>query len=211
MYTQVGDQEATSLETFILRLDTEDTPSGRFPVSLNKSLPHADRVKHVIGYDAAVCLQRWEPWIIEAYNTSIASPSALRIVGKGTRDTSLLPSGNIQGAPIENTRYLNTTGKELAFGVTYDNSLSKMVKEISRNSDYIPSPTVGPVVPPRTASNLNLLRRRFLLPKALDLLDTLNSPRTCSQSPVRGLVRLTLYHTPRGRHPLSHNCTRMRR
>ena len=150
-YTQVGDQEATAVETFVLRFDTEDTPSGRFPVYLNMSLPHADWLPgHVIGYDAAVCIQRYEPWIIEAYNTSIASPSALRIVGKGSFSTPLSPSGNIQGVPIENTRYLNTTGKESAIRVAYGNSLNKMVKELSRNDDYLPSPTVGPAMPPRT-------------------------------------------------------------
>jgi len=151
-YTQSDDQEATSVETFILRFDTEDTPSGRFPVYLNKTLPHADFAPgHVIGYDAAVCIQRYEPWMIEAYNTSIASPSALRIIGKGTRSTPLSPSGNIQGAPVDNTRYLNTTGKVLAFGVAYTNSINKMVKEITRETDYLPSPTVGPPLPPRTA------------------------------------------------------------
>ena len=150
-YIQSSDQDCTSVETFVLRFDTEDTPSGRFPVYLNKSLPHAGWTPgHVIGYDAAVCIQRYEPWIIEVYNTSIASPSILGIVGKGTFNTSLSPSGNIRGAPIENTRYLNTTGKANALGVIYGNSLNKMVKELTRNSDYLPTPTVGPIVPPRT-------------------------------------------------------------
>ena len=141
----------TTVETVLIRLNTSFTPSGRFPVYYsNASLPDANGVATRIGYDAAVCVQKYEPWIIEAYNTSVGSPSALRIVEKEYAGTSSPPSGNIQGFPIADTRYLNTTGKNPAFFVAHDNSINQMVKDNGRDHYYVPSPTVGPVIPPRT-------------------------------------------------------------
>jgi len=214
MPDEVGlDQGWTTVETILLRFDTSDTPFGRFPVYLNKSLPHAGRVHNVIGYDAAVCVQKYESWIIEAYNTSIASPSALRIVEKGDISTSALPSGNIRGAPIENTRYLNTSGKGPGFYIALDNSINKLIKENARSSDYLPSATVGPIMSSGTTFLLTsaLFRRLFLSPMALDLGDTPNSPQTGSPLSADGSVRLTPYHTWLGRDSSSHNCTWMRR
>jgi len=99
-----------------------------------------------IGYDAAVCVQKYEPWIVEAYNTSVGPPTALRIVEKGYGGTSLLPSGDIRGPPVANTRNLNTTGKNPAFFVAHDNSINQMVKDNGRDRFYVPSPTVSPTV-----------------------------------------------------------------
>ena len=144
----IGDQGWTTVETVLIRLNTSFTPSGRFPVYYNESL--IDGVETRIGYDAAVCVEKYEPWIIEAYNTSIGSPTALRIVERGDGSTSLLPSGDIRGPPIANTRYLNTTGKIPAFYVAHDNSINQMVKDNGRDHFYVPSPTVGLVIPSHT-------------------------------------------------------------
>lgn len=144
----VGDQGWTTVETVLIRLNTSFTPSGRFPVYSNQSVPDADGVESRIGYDAAVCVQKYEPWIMEAYNTSIGSPTALRIVEKGNGSIPLLPSGNIRGPPIAGTRNLNATGKNRAFFVAHDNSVNQMVKDNGRDRRYVPSPTVGPATPP---------------------------------------------------------------
>jgi len=146
------DQEWTIVETVLLRLDTDSTPSGHFPVHAVNSFSSPSPTTVRTGYDAAVCVQKYEPWITETYNTSIVSPSTLRIVEKGNGSTSLLPSGNIQGAPIENTRYLNATGKNAVFIYAHENSIGGI---IVTNNDWIagnyrPTPIVGPTVPPRT-------------------------------------------------------------
>lgn len=152
----IGDQGWTTVETVLIRLNTSFTPSGRFPVYSNTSLPDVNGVETRIGYDAAVCVQKYEPWFIEAYNTSIGSPTLLRIVEKGYSNTSL-PSGHIRGGPIMNTRDLNTTGKNPAFFVAHDNSINQMVKDNGRDHDYVPSPTVRRVVPSsRTTFPLSL-------------------------------------------------------
>lgn len=146
----IGDQGWTTVETVLIRLNTSFTPSGRFPVYSNQSVPDANGVESRIGYDAAVCVQKYEPWIVEAYNTSIGSPTTLRIIEKGDGSASLLPSGDIQGSPIAGTRNLNVTGKNPAFYVAHDNSINQMVKDNGRDRSYVPSPTVGPVIPCRT-------------------------------------------------------------
>ena len=207
----------TTVETVLVRFNTSLTPSGRFPVYSNQSLPYYDGPLNRIGYDAAVCVQQYEPWIIEAYNASTGSPSALGIIQKGDGSTSLSSSGNIQGSPITNTRYLNTTGKDAVFSTAHESSLERMLRinfELGTGwESYVPPPIVGPVVPPRTTffSNLDLPRRPFTSPKALDFGNTLNSPQTGSALSAHGLVRLPLYHTLWGRDLSSHNRTRMRR
>ena len=163
-----GPQEWTTVETVIIRFDTSFTPSGRFPVYLNKSLADSNGVETSIGYDAAVCVQKYEPWIIEAYNTSTGFPSALRMVGKGNDSYPLPPSGSIRGAPIANTRYLNTTGKGTVFSVAHGNSVDRMWRigfdQGKRWGNYTPPPTVGPVVPPHTTfflTSTHSIGRRF--------------------------------------------------
>jgi len=144
------DQGWTTVETVLIRLNTSYTPSGRFPVYSNHSLPNDHGVETRIGYDAVVCVQKYEPWIIEVYNISVGSPSVLRIVGKWCGDTSPLPGGNIRGAPIVGTRSLNTTGRNPAFFLAHDNMLNQFIKDNARDSYYAPSLTVGPVVPLRS-------------------------------------------------------------
>jgi len=138
----------TAVETAFLRLDTWDTPSGHFPAYVNRTLPY--RKDPEVGYDAAVCVLRYEPWIVEAYNASITSPSLVRIVGPGDGSTSLSPGGDIRGAPIANTGYLNTAGKFLAFIMAHENGVNAMMKDEGQKGYYVPSPIVGPIVPPHT-------------------------------------------------------------
>jgi len=146
----------TAVETVVIRLNTSFTPSGRFPVYSNRTLQDINGTETKVGYDAAVCLQKYDPWIVESYNTSIVSPSALRIVDKGYNITSPSPSGKIRGAPIANTRFLNTTGKDVAFWVAHSNGVNQIWKDNDRGSSYVPSPTVGPAAPPHTIFLLTL-------------------------------------------------------
>jgi len=103
-----------------------------------------------LGYDAAVCIQKYEPWIIEAYNTSLAPPSILRIVEKWDGSTSLSPGGNIQGPPIAGTRYLNTSSKVHSFKAALINGGLKLVRSNEDFlRDYVPTPTVSLAEPQR--------------------------------------------------------------
>ena len=157
--TRISDPSAapgqgwTTVETVLIRFDTSYTPSGHFPRYLNKSSPNANGIETRIGYDAAVCVQKYESWIIEAYNTSIVPPYVVKIVGKWDGSTLLSPSGTIQGPPISNTRYLDTKGKDDAFFSAHNNSANR-TWQLQVNSDrgnywgnYIPPPIVGSVMP----------------------------------------------------------------
>jgi len=150
---RVADQGWMTVETLFINLNTSYTPSGRFPVYSNGTFPDADGTATTqsiqIGHDAAVCVQKYDPWIVEACNTSTRSSLVLRIVGEGDGSTSLLPEGDIQGARIANTRYLNTTGKDFAFSAAHFNSVGRMGEANDHNSD-IPSPIVGLVIRLRT-------------------------------------------------------------
>jgi len=117
----------TAVDTVIIRFNTSLTPSGSFPVYSDQPLPNHNATQNRIGYDAAVCLQRYEPWITEAYHASTGSTSALRVVEKGGGSISSSPSGNIRGAPISNTRYLNTTGKDAVFPFAHAYSYGRML------------------------------------------------------------------------------------
>lgn len=150
----ISDQGWTTVETVAIRLNTSLTPRGRFPVYSNA--PGANGVEARIGYDAAVCVERYEPWIVEAYTTSVGFPTILRLVEKGYGNTSL-PSGKIQGDPIPQTRYLNTTRKNPAFYVAHDNGINQMLKDNGRDFFYVPSPTVGRVIPLHTTFFLTLI------------------------------------------------------
>ena len=141
------DQGWATLTTVFIRLDTGDTPSGNFPVYADLSDTHSNLT---IGYDAAVCVQRYESWIVETYNASITSPSILRIVGKGNGSTPLLPSGNIRGTPIENTRYLNITGKYDAFSSAGREATKRMLTDLNLYAAYQSNDAVRLAVSPRT-------------------------------------------------------------
>ena len=172
----VSDQGWTTVETVFIQLDTNFTPSGRFPAYWNESLPGRGEIR--VGYDAAVCVQKYEPWVIEAYNTSTGSSFVLGVIGKGDGSTSLSPSGDVRGARIANTRYLNATGKDFVFSTVYNNSIDRFWEGNGYQNHYplghcVPTPTVGPIVPPRTTflPTFDLLCRLFLLLKVLDFED----------------------------------------
>jgi len=140
----------TTVETVVIRFNTGYTPSGHFPVYSNQSDLITHWTRDEVGYDAAVCVQKYEPWIIESYNTLITSPSTLRIVEKGDGGTPVSPSGKIRGTPISNTRYLNATGKQFAFSVAHGNGIYQITKDDAEGRNYLPSPTASPVLPLRT-------------------------------------------------------------
>ena len=132
----------TTVETVLVRINTHFTTKGTFPVYAS------NQYGEKIGYDAAICVQKCEPWIIETYNTSFASPSILRIVEKENGNTSL-PSGRIQGTHVASTRHLNGSNKHVAFDAANGNSVYQM-RKVNYGNDYFPTPVVGPVAPPRT-------------------------------------------------------------
>ena len=176
----------TSVDVFLIRSADMYTPSGHFPVYMNKS------ATYLIGCDAAACVQRYEPWVVEVANKSTVSPSVLRVVGRGDGSPPLPPSGAIRGAPLANLRYLNTTEKLGPFRIGHDNSVYQIMSDNRRDPHpYFPFPAVGsPCTHPYSiSSNPGRLHRLCLSPTAPVLLDTPNFLQAGSLRSVHGLVR----------------------
>jgi hypothetical protein len=70
------------MENILVRLNTTFAPQGTFGTQIDSSMPDKDGLATFIGYDAAVCLELYEPWIVEVYNNSVGFPSSMQIVDK---------------------------------------------------------------------------------------------------------------------------------
>jgi hypothetical protein len=87
-----------------------------------------------IGLDAAVCLELYEPWVLETYNNSVGVPTTIRIVNKGNtvidENTPEFQEVNI-GPPLTDPtlkRHLNSTNLSLVYDVAHGNSANQILK-----------------------------------------------------------------------------------
>jgi hypothetical protein len=76
-----------TLENIFIRLNTTFAPEGSFSRLSDVSIPDVNGEPTSIGFDAAVCLELYEPWVVELYNSSVAYPNSLRIVDKAAAMT----------------------------------------------------------------------------------------------------------------------------
>lgn len=99
-----------------------------------------------IGYDAAVCLELFEPYVVEVYNTTGSLPSSNRIVTKGNKVMSVNDGEQFQrrlfGDRKDVKTELNSTGCADAYEALHGNSVNQVLKDNGRDSFYVPSPTV---------------------------------------------------------------------
>jgi len=88
-----------TIEHVLVRLNTSYTPNGKFQLYSDLSVPDEDGNPTRIGYDAAVCLQLIEPWILETYNNTVGLPNSIRLVEPGNivrdKDTETLKEKRI--------------------------------------------------------------------------------------------------------------------
>ena len=146
-----------------MRVNTTYTPGGTFPIYGDPVL-NANGVETQIGYDAAVCLEVYEPWIVEIFNGTAVPPSSVRLLGPLKSSASQVASttkstdgwnvwknetvskGRLRvgenGVPDDMNWTLNSTGKSDAFAVAHDNSINQMAKDNGRDFWYVPSPLV---------------------------------------------------------------------
>ena len=108
----------------MIRLNNSYTPSGTFGTYGAPSPDGSWR----IGYDAAVCVEAIEPWIVESYNVTSGSgfPSTLKIVKRGDR---LAQSDKEDTPPWPGVQMgLNSNGKWDAFVSAHDNARNQILK-----------------------------------------------------------------------------------
>ena len=106
-------------EIALVRLNTSYTPNGKFPVYSNTTIVDASGFNSRIGYDAVVCVELYEPYVMETYNSSLSVPRTESIAGlDGSTDfeSSARNKGPHYGGY---TRALNSTGKDAAYYIRY--------------------------------------------------------------------------------------------
>ncbi|KAG8695944.1 hypothetical protein FRC08_007451, partial [Ceratobasidium sp. 394] len=93
-------------------------------------------------YDAAICVEEFKPYIVDAYNNTAGSPTTLSLVHKGlnfdeplyTPQSTTMQDGVQWG--------INSIGKAAAFRAAYINSRNVMLKDNGRDFYYVPNPTL---------------------------------------------------------------------
>ena len=95
----------TTIETVLIRLNTTYAPEGNFPVRSRAA------VGPPVGYDSLVCLEVFEPWVMDVYNCTSSGPVTLRVVGKGAAIQDFLEEQKQREVTDSNVqRVLNSTG-----------------------------------------------------------------------------------------------------
>ncbi|KAG6915381.1 hypothetical protein DXG01_011753 [Tephrocybe rancida] len=139
-----------SIEEVLVRLNTSYTPNGSYARKSDQTVPDAQGNPTWIGYDAAICVELFEPWIVEVYNSTTGQPSTMRIVGPGNEvhstDSPELEE-KIIGLPVSVTdpdtnRQLNSSRLADIYISTHGNSVNQILKDNGRDAYYVPSPTV---------------------------------------------------------------------
>ncbi|KAF8164850.1 hypothetical protein B0H34DRAFT_648623 [Crassisporium funariophilum] len=137
-----------TMENILVRLNTTYAPNGKFSTRGNVSVPDKDGFATFVGYDAAVCLQLYEPWVLEVYNSSVGFPSTMRIVDKAAEikdmNTEELTE-RLKGKRVDDpnvARKLNSTRLRSVYIAGHQNSVNQILKDNGRDAFYVPSPTL---------------------------------------------------------------------
>lgn len=144
-------------ETVLVRLNNSYTHTANFPVWGADAIVDASGFSSRIGYDAVVCVEVYEPWILDIYNSSLGVPTTMAIVDKSA-STDFETDYGKKGPRLDSyVRALNSTGKDSAYYIRYvgrpslehssfglhshDNSINQMLKDNGMDRRYVPSPT----------------------------------------------------------------------
>ncbi|KAF8663578.1 hypothetical protein AX16_000922 [Volvariella volvacea WC 439] len=137
-----------SVESVIIRVNTSYTPQGQFLTLSDASVPDENGTATHIGYDGAVCLELFEPWVLETYNTTVGMPNTLRIMDKGNMTVDH-NSENVRERMLgervrdpDARRMLNSTNLREVYIAARTNSINQMIKDNGRDAFYVPNPTI---------------------------------------------------------------------
>jgi len=111
------------VETVLVRVDKQYAPNSKFSASLEFQSDQASTVNFIdVGFDAVICTETYEPWIVQIYNSSLGVPTTMAIVGKSATTDFETDYGD-RGPYLDSyTRTLNSTGKDTAFRLGYAGS-----------------------------------------------------------------------------------------
>ncbi|KAF7331706.1 hypothetical protein MKEN_00050400 [Mycena kentingensis (nom. inval.)] len=144
----MGDDGAgfVSIESLLVRLNTTYTPQGTFLTHPEQGMPDVNGTQTFVGMDSAVCLELYEPYVLETYNSTTGIPATTRIVSKTNTivDANGKEERNLR-RPLtgENLkRELNSSSLRPAYNVAHGNSANQILKDNGRDAYYVPSPTL---------------------------------------------------------------------
>ncbi|KAK0216238.1 hypothetical protein IW262DRAFT_1449725 [Armillaria fumosa] len=135
-----------SIEWVLVRLNTTYALNGTFATHSDEYMLDENGKETWIGYDAAVCLELYEPYIVETYNSTTGVPLSTGIISQNkeiTTDSSVEEkrAGNpVTGSNVK--RQLNSTGLKDVYDTLHGNSVNQMLKDNGRDAYYVPSPTL---------------------------------------------------------------------
>ncbi|KAF9021430.1 hypothetical protein BDZ89DRAFT_1071387 [Hymenopellis radicata] len=147
----LGGQEGfgwISVESVMVRLNTTYAPNGTFGTYSDEIIPDVNGQDTRIGYDAAVCLELFEAYIVETYNSTVGLPSTVGIIG---RNATVMNAPTEDGAlekkkgsslPADVKTKLNSTALAGVYTVLHGNSVNQLIKDNGRDAFYVPSPTL---------------------------------------------------------------------
>jgi len=107
------------MEVVLVRLNNSYAHSANFPVWSADPIVDASKFSSRIGYDAAVCVEMYEPWIVEIYNSSLGIPTTMSVVSKSASTDFEADDGNTGPYLDSYTRVLHSAGKGPAYSIRY--------------------------------------------------------------------------------------------
>jgi hypothetical protein len=108
----------SSVEGFMVRLDQRFASKADFAVHKKVSVSdkwgsHSDID---VGFDAIVCVQLYEPWVVEVYNSTSGGPKTLSVLGPGRIATDKEKvKERRRGSESQANHTLSSVGKFQAF------------------------------------------------------------------------------------------------
>ncbi|KAG9077655.1 hypothetical protein FRC06_008785, partial [Ceratobasidium sp. 370] len=126
------------IEIVLVRLNQAYAPNSTFSVYAQADVDYPSPV----GYDVAVCVEEFKPYMVDAYNNTAGSPTTLGLLHRGLDFDE--PVNTPQMTTMEGGVQwgINSTGKFAAFASAHDNSRNVMLKDNGRDFHYVPNPTL---------------------------------------------------------------------
>ncbi len=119
-----------SIEWVLVRLNTTYSRDGTFAIYSDDYVLDENGTETRIGYDAAVCLELYEPYIVETYNSTTGVPSSTGIISQNkeiTDSSDEKRTGHaVTGSNVK--RQLNSTGLKDVYVTLHGNSVNQMIK-----------------------------------------------------------------------------------
>ncbi|KAG9123575.1 hypothetical protein FRC07_014680 [Ceratobasidium sp. 392] len=127
------------VDIVLVRLHSAYAPNSTFGLY---AYSDQDYLSSPVGYDAAMCVEEFKPYIVDAYNNTAGSPTTLGLVHRGMDFDEPVYTPQVTSIQDGVQWGINSTGKASAFRAAYINSRNVMLKDNGRDFYYVPNPTL---------------------------------------------------------------------